>query len=132
MTTTWIVSADSARARILQFADREERFVEVEDLHNPEGRMQDRERADAEPAGAVEHSVERFAKRIGDYLEKARTDHRYDRLVVVAPPRFLGTLRKDLGKEVAKLVSDQVPKDLTWLNARELEQYFARGSARAP
>ncbi len=147
MTTTWIVSADSARARILQVADRENRFVEVDELRNPEGRMQDRElTTDAEPrqhgpggtqsaresTGPVEHSVELFSKRIGDYLEKARTDHRYDRLVVVAPPKFLGTLRKDLGKEVAKLVTDQVPKDLSWLNARALAEHLERGSGREP
>lgn len=147
MTTTWIVSADSARARILQVADREKHLLEIENLLNPEGRMHDRELStDAEPRqhgpggtqsapdamGPVEHSVELFSKRIGDYLEKARTDHRYDRLVVVAPPKFLGTLRKDLGKEVAKLVSKEIPKDLSWLNARELEQHLGRGSERAP
>jgi protein required for attachment to host cells len=145
MATTWIVAADASRARILQVADRE-RLVEVEDLVNPEGRLQDRElTTDANPRlhgpgglsareepSAVEHTVEMFSKRIGDYLEKARTDHRYDQLVLVAPPKFLGLMRKELGKEVEKLVLDEVPKDLAWFNARELENYFAKGSAPAP
>jgi protein required for attachment to host cells len=147
MATTWIVTADSAHARILQAADRDQHLVEVENLVNPEGRMHDRELAtDAEPrqhgpggtqsapdtTGPVEHSVDLFSKRIGDYLEKARTDHRYDRLVVVAPPKFLGRLRKNLGKEVEKLVSDEIDKDLYRANARELEAYFLKGSGRAP
>lgn len=147
MTTTWIVAADSSRARVLQVADREEKLVEVEDLVNPEGRMNDRElTADAHPRlrgtsgpgsdrqemSAVEHQVELFAKRIGDHLEKARTDHRYDRLCLVAPPRFLGALRKELTREVQKLVAEELPKDLSWLSARELERYVAKGSARAP
>jgi len=145
MATTWIVAADASRARILQVADRE-RLVEVEDLVNPEGRLQDRElTTDANPRlhgpgglsareepSAVEHTVEVFSKRIGDYLEKARTDHRYDQLVLVAPPKFLGLLRKDLDKEVGKLVADELPKDLSWFNAREIERYFAKGSGRAP
>jgi len=145
MKTTWIVAADASRARVLQVADRE-RLDEIENLVNPEGRLQDRElTTDANPRlhgpggmsareepSAVEHAVELFAKRVGDYLEKARTDHRFDELVLVAPPKFLGALRKELGKEVGKLVADELPKDLSWFNERELERYFAKGSGRAP
>jgi protein required for attachment to host cells len=149
MTTTWIVAADASRARVLQVADPEKKLVEIEDLLNPEGRLQDREIAsDAmgrwsgpdRPGGnsmqggasPAEHAAELFAKRVGDYLEKARNDHRYERLCLVAPPKFLGTLRKTLGKEVQKLVADELPKDLSWLSAPELERYFAKGSGRAP
>jgi len=39
MTTTWIIAADSSRARILQVTDREKRLAEIEDLLNPEGRV---------------------------------------------------------------------------------------------
>jgi protein required for attachment to host cells len=141
MATTWIVAADSSRARVLQVADRE-RLVEIESLLNPDGRLQDRElTTDANPRlhgpggqsareepSAVEHTVEMFSKRIGDYLEKARTDHRYDRLYLVAPPKFLGMMRKELGKEVEKLVLEEVPKDLSWFSQRDLESYFRSSS----
>lgn len=143
MATTWIVAADASRARILQVMDREQRLSEIEDLYNPAGRLNEREiTSDAEPRfhgsvgpgsdreakGAVEHEVEMFVKRLGDYLDKARTSHRYDRLHLIAPPKFLGQLRKELGKEVGKLVVEELPKDLSWLDARELERkYFGRG-----
>ena len=52
--------------------------------------------------------------------------------IAFAPPKFLGALRKELHKEVAKLVADELPKDLSWLNAREIERYFAKDSGRAP
>jgi protein required for attachment to host cells len=146
MATTWIVAADSSRARILQVTGRQ-RLDPVDDLVNPEGRMNDRElttdahprfrgsggpASDREETSAVEHEVERFAKNVGDYLDKARTQQRFDQLVLVAPPKFLGALRKELGKEVGKLVADELPKDLSWFNERELERYFAKGSGRAP
>lgn len=143
MANTWIVAADASRARVLQVAGPE-RLVEIDNLLNPDGRLEDREvNTDArgrfagghtgeDDVGAVEHRTELFAKRLGDYLDKARTEHRYDELVLVAPPKFLGMIRKKLGKEVEKLVADQVPKDLSWFNARELESYFAKGSGRAP
>jgi protein required for attachment to host cells len=158
MATTWIVAADSSRAKVLQVADREHKLLEVEDLLNPQARLQDRDlQTDAEPRfnghggvgkagssrtggpasdretqGAVEHSVTTFAKEIGRYLEQARNQHRYDELVLIAPPKFLGAVRRELGKEVQKLVVDELPKDLSWFNAREIERYFEKGSAQAP
>jgi protein required for attachment to host cells len=148
MATTWIVAADSSRARILQVTDPE-RLVEIEALTNPEGRLQNREiNSDASgrfagpdrPGGhssgdedhTVDHYNELFAKRVADYLDKARSDQRYERLVLVAAPKMLGQLRHELDKEVKKLVLDEVPKDLSWFNAREIERYFAKGSGRAP
>ena len=154
MATTWIIAADSSRARVLQVADREEKLLEIEDLLNPEARMQNRDlQTDGEPRfnghggvgkpataptggpgsdreaqGPVEHSVKVFAREIGRYLDKARTEHRYDELVLIAPPKFLGALRGELGKEVEKLVADDVPKNLAWLNARDLERHLKRTS----
>jgi len=144
MTTTWIIAADASRARVLQVTDREQQLAEVEDLLNPQGRVHDRELisdahprfsghggggpgSDREEMSATEHATELFAKRVGDYLDKARTAHRFDRLHLIAPPKFLGQLRKELGKEVQKLVAEELPKDLSWLNTRELQaQYFGR------
>ena len=65
-------------------------------------------------------------------LHKARIGQRFDRRVLVAPPKFLGALRKVLHKEGEKLVADELPKDSSWLNAREIERYFAKESERAP
>lgn len=132
MATTWIVSADSARAKVLQVADREHGLVEIEDLLNPEGKLHEGDLVTdtKEPSDAVEHSVDIFSKRVGEYLEKARTQRRYDRLYLVAPPKFLGRLRSQLGKEVEKLVCDELDKDLFRANARELERYFASRPAR--
>src|SRR6267142_6035955 len=139
MTTTWIIAADSSRARILQVTDREKQLAEIEDLLNPEGRVHDRDlladghphfhgtsgpASDRQEMSATEHATELFTKRVGEYLDKARTAHRYDRLHLIAPPKFLGQLRKELGREVQKLVADELPKDLSWLDARDIEQRF--------
>jgi len=148
MATTWIIAADSSRARILQVTGRGEHLEEIEDLLNPEGGAHDRELisdahsrfsghggvgkpashstggpgSDREEPSAQEHATELFAKRVADYLDKARTAQRYERLHLIAPPKFLGRLRHALGKETAKLVAEELPKDLAALNARELER----------
>jgi protein required for attachment to host cells len=143
-TTTWIIAADASRARILQVTDRAQQLDEVADLLNPQGRVHDRELiSDAHPrfsghagggpgsdrqeTSATEHATALFAKRVGEYLDNARTAHRYDRLHLIAPPKFLGRLRKELGKEVQKMVAEELPKDLSWLKARDIQaQLFER------
>ena len=151
MKTTWIIAADSSRARILQVMDRDGRLAEVEDFLNPEGRAHERDlledgharfnghggnggpASDREETTATEHATELFAKRVSEYLDKARTAHRYDRLHVVAAPKFLGQLRREFGKEVQKLVTSELPKDLSWLDGRDLEaKLLGKGSGRAP
>ena len=101
--TTWIITADSSRARILQVMDRDQRVAEVEDFVDADARM------------------------VGDYLDKARTDHRFDRLYLMPAPKFLDELRKELGAEVQKLVKDELPKDLSWLDARDIARRYCKG-----
>jgi protein required for attachment to host cells len=162
MSKTWIVAADASRARIFELDEPNHELIELDDFLNPEARLQDRElQSDAEPRfnahgglgrpgrpdtggpasdretqSAVEHSVTAFAREVCRYLEKARVQHRFNALMLVAPPEFLGALRKSLDKEVGKLVIEELSKDLSWFNARDLERYVvkaaARGNGRAP
>ncbi len=149
MPTTWIVTGDAARARILQVTGRNQ-LEEIESFSNPKGRMPDRElTTDAHPrlrgtsgpgsdrqeTGAAEHETEMFAKQIDRHLDQARAQNRFDRLYLVAAPRFLGLLRQNLSRETAKMVVDEAGRDLSWFDAKEIERYLranARGSARAP
>jgi protein required for attachment to host cells len=144
MPTTWIVAADSARARILEAERSEAPLREVRDMLNPEGRAKGREiltdamgrynrRGDrsfhnsvAPRQDPVEHEVERFSKELGHYLDKARNEHLYDRLYLVAPPKFLGLLRRNLSKEVEKLVIDSIDEDLSHLDGPRLESHLRR------
>jgi protein required for attachment to host cells len=132
--TTWIVAADAGRARILQVVGRKHQLVEIQDFVNPKGRMHDRELiTDTHPrqeTTAVEHETELFAKQIDRYLDRARVKGLFDKLHLVAPPKFLGLLRHNLGKETAKRVAGEIDKDLSWLDVRELEKYVVPGKAR--
>lgn len=137
MATTWIVAGDASRARILQVTGRSA-VREVETLVNPKGRAHGRELledahsrfrgtralgSDPEQMSAPEVEAERFSREIGEYLDRARMRHRYDRLFLLAPPRFLGMLRKEVGK----LVRDEIDKDLSWFDARDIDR-FLKGS----
>jgi protein required for attachment to host cells len=56
---------------------------------------------------------DRFAAEVAQVLYKKAHEHDFERLIVVAPPRTLGTLRSAFRKEVAQKVSAEIPKDLT-------------------
>jgi protein required for attachment to host cells len=53
-----------------------------------------------------------FARRIGAELERARRAGRFDRLVVMAGPQFLGVLRTVLPSAVRKVTVAEVGRDL--------------------
>jgi protein required for attachment to host cells len=143
MEATWILVADRSRARIFEEIRSPRALYEIADFVNPLGRASDRElTTDAEGrslstglrtrshsagpgVGAATHEAERFSKEIADYLETARTDHRYDRLWVVAAPKFLAMLRKRMSREVRKLVADEIDKDLSRADIREIDSLVA-------
>jgi protein required for attachment to host cells len=58
------------------------------------------------------HEAIAFAQQIADQLERARQHDEFDRLVVVAPPAFLGLLRKALPESVRESVAAEVDKNL--------------------
>ena len=62
----------------------------------------------------------RFAGELNDVLERGRVEHRYERLILVAPPRFLGALHNALGKQVSSCVVAQLDKDIVTLPATEI------------
>jgi protein required for attachment to host cells len=66
----------------------------------------------------------RFAARIAQWLAEALAQKRYDELRIAAAPRFLGQLRKALGKQVADVVAEEIAKDFTHEGAKELTARF--------
>ncbi|WP_158590459.1 host attachment protein [Noviherbaspirillum cavernae] len=142
MKTTWIVAADKSRARIFEVQGVQQNFREIEDFINPAGDMEQKDLlsderghfngngraqqgSDAQPkVDAVQHETELFSRQLSDYLDKARMEHRYDKLCLIAFPKFLGLMRQNLSKEAQKLVQDEMSKDISWFNARDVEDYI--------
>jgi len=58
------------------------------------------------------HEALIFAQKIAAELELARRDNRFERLIVMAEPGFLGVLREALPSSVKSTVIAEVPKDL--------------------
>lgn len=130
---TWVLVADCARGRLFQ-EDRHGLkelmgFCHMEGREHVKDRVRDRQgrRAGGGPGnpstpGSDLRDVEarKFAAHMNTVLRKAHGDRRFDQLVVVAPPHFLGLFRQMLDKQVAHKVVATIDKDLTYLQARNL------------
>lgn len=139
---TWIMAADRSRGRLFEI-DSDRRLREVREFSNPQGRANNRELvSDADgrfaakhfgPRGdssgqrvtPVEHETQLFSKSLARYLDKARSQRRYGKLYLIAPPEFLGLMRRNLSKEVRKVTAEEINKDLSWFDARDIERYVA-------
>ena len=70
------------------------------------------------------HQLEedRFAHETAELLKKRALRNEFESLIIVAPPRTLGELRKHYHKEVEKRLAGEIAKDLTGHPVGEIEK----------
>lgn len=138
--TTWIVVMDSAAAHFYRLCDGDaaQPLVAAADkiqsgLHrhasdlksDAPGRGFPGAGASARHAREPQHDYHKLEKHdfvhaVSDYLERAYDQHKFERLVLVAPERSLGELHSQLPAKLRKAVWQEVPKDLMKLGMRDL------------
>lgn len=134
MKKTWVVVADEAIARIMEWRGNEEGLHNVEEVTDPMAHAKGVDiRTDAEgrrgagapaavsrttgnataSAGESDQHLEaaKFAETVCGKLAEALRQKRFEQLTVVAAPRFLGLLRKGFSKELASAVNNEIDKD---------------------
>ncbi|MDO9268303.1 MAG: host attachment protein [Methylobacter sp.] len=140
MKLTWILVADTTRARVFTADTPSSPLEEIEDLSHTEGRLHDREitsdlpgrlksvaggrHALEQPTDPKKHKIDNFAHRIAQYLENAHNQNRFEQLLIVAPPSFLGLLRSHLPEQIKKLVRFELGKEITALSADDIRQHL--------
>lgn len=68
---------------------------------------------------------ERFAEEVAAVLYRYAHENRFEELIVVAPPKVLGTLRKAFHPEVAGRIVTEIPKEMTSHPIPEIERHIA-------
>ena len=144
MAGTWIVVADSARARIFKPAALGRALEQVQELLHPSSRAHERElttdrpgrsfdsegpgrHAMSENVSPKEHEAWKLCKELADEIEKARAQGRFDRLVLVAAPSFLGELRKTLSDQTMRLVVGDMDSNLASMDAANILEHLPEG-----
>jgi protein required for attachment to host cells len=141
MPNTLVLVAESSRAKLYTVENRRAPFMEVDAMVHPESRahegdlVSDSAGSDGGSNGQGRHIIDSkhsakdnealiFARDIASRLDSGRNKGEYDRVVLVAPPAFLGVLRDNLSKEVLGMVSCQVDKNLVQKPAEVLREYI--------
>lgn len=141
MSKTWVLVAESSRAKLYKVNGRLAPITEIGAMVHPECRMHEGDLV-ADSAGsdggsvgqgrhimdnkisAKDHESLEFARELACHLESARTSGDFNKLVLIAPPAFLGNLRNTLSKEVLSMVSRQVDKNLVQKSPEVLRDYL--------
>jgi len=138
---TWVVAADSSRARILSAESRNGALVEVEALVRPESRLHGQDLLSDSPGRAFDSGGQgrhamgtrndvkqqeaiRFAKQVSERLTSAHSHGRFEKLYIVAAPAFLGLLRESLHAPVQQLIAGEVSKNLASHGIEEIRQHL--------
>jgi protein required for attachment to host cells len=83
-------------------------------------------RSAVEPTDWHELEKEHFAREIAERINKAAEAGEMSEIVIVAPPRVLGELRKQLSVKATSKVKGELDKDLTHHPLPEIEKALAR------
>lgn len=71
-----------------------------------------------------EHRTELFAREIINYLLRGHDDQKFQKLILISSPEFLGQLRKLLDARLAALVTLEINKDYTHIKIAELRKHI--------
>lgn len=133
----WILVANASRARLFatdakaegdwdlieEFQHDESRAKAFELLNqpdNPNAGTLHGPPVENEPNGRKEMEHDRFARQLSDVLDKGHDRKAFHKLVIAAPPEFLGRLRRLLSSRVKQRVMLDVDADYSSLPARDL------------
>ena len=136
---TWILIADGARARIVENDGPGKGLGPALNYEFAASHAPTRDIGADKPGrgqGGGSHHVmdpkvdwhtfekHRFAGDMAEVLAKADSAHVFDALVLVAPAKTLGELRKKLNPNVKGKITAELGKDLTHLNLKDIGEHL--------
>ena len=149
MDTVWIVVCDASRGRLFEIRGNDPTWNLLEVLSHSESRSRaedlvgDHLGQRSSQGASVHHNalapasspkeVEKahFGHTVATLLDRALRSKRFDHLVLVAPPHFLGMVKNELTPELQKHLMATVDKDLTHVQTPELVERL-RGDVQIP
>jgi len=141
MNSTWLIVADNSRARFFSMETRTGPIVETKSIVHTEARLKEQSMtSDAQGRGSAKggegiHAYQdkvspkeqeniNFARELSHELDKARKENKFKQFVLVAAPEFLGNLRDKMNKETKKLISFELAKNLSHLEAADIRKHL--------
>ena len=136
MTTTWILVANASQAKLYSNNGPKKGLQLLKELKHPESRekasdlVSDRpgqmhspgpgHRASQPKTDPKTNEARNCAQELARELSHGRSSGQIERLILVAPPAFMGLLNEKLDGPTAHLVTDRFEKDYTKSAEKEL------------
>jgi protein required for attachment to host cells len=139
--TIWVLVADAARARLFQVEQPQQNLSAALGQELIGSNLRSREiasdrpgrtfdsggegrHAKEPPTDPARHAQEEFARDVVRLLDEKRESRAFERLIVVAPPQFLGDLRAAMSQQLQASVAAEVAKDLSKLPLHDLQDHL--------
>ena len=141
MLKTWVVVAESSRAKIFELNKKNTPLIELQDFTHSSSRLHEQEISSDLPGrthdshglgshklstqtSIKKHESMAFAKTIGQHIEKARSKGEFQKLILMSPPAFLGQLRKQLSNQTFKHIVSEIDKNLVKHKTNDIQAHL--------
>lgn len=153
----WVLAANRTQAVLFQKV-RGRRLRYLERFLHPEGRRREQDLVSDRPghmqasfgAGSLRHAfgkekvwhkraAVKFARELMQYLNGAYSENRFDQLVLIAEPNFLGVLRDAMPAQLKRVPRLEESREIRFITTEQVErrvnpmirEWHSRPSARA-
>ena len=144
-TTTWLLVADSSRARLFSANNGANGLETISDSFCGEAREMAKDRGSDRPGRVQEsattahhaveahtdpktHEIQRFVQDIAGQINSDAQANKFDRLVLAAPPQVLGYYRQYLSDQAKARLLAEVPKSFAQLKEHEILERVKSGT----
>lgn len=133
--TTWILVANACQAKLYARSNIKNGLSLIKTLSHPESRMKNSELV-SDGSGAMQsaagHGARQpqtepkqneaihFAQQLAHELNQGRNEQQFVKIILMAPPTFLGLINEKLDTQTAKLISTKLDKDYTQVGEKEI------------
>ncbi len=139
---TWVLCADSSRGRLYSVTDKDKLWTLVKEYTHAASRVTAGGLTSDQPGrthgssargsrsamqsktSPKEAEFEHFAHELAGVLHDGYGKQAYNRIVLVAPPHFLGLLRKAINDVVSKLIGATLDKDYMHLSEKDIHKHL--------
>lgn len=139
---TWVLLAGSGRALLYSVAIKDRAWTLLKEYTHAASRVSEGGLTTDQPGrtygsagkgarSAMESKTspkevefEHFAHELAEVLHAGHGQQSYGRIVLVAPPHFLGLLRKSINDTVSKLIVGALDKDYLHLSEKEIHEHL--------
>ncbi len=147
MSNILIVAADTTCARIFKATTSKGPLEEKEVLVHPENRLSEKDLISdrkgstfsshgsgrssySKHTDTKDQGTKEFIKEINHYLMKLETNNEFKQLIIIAAPKLLGALKKQLNSGLQKRITYELNKNIAKLNADEIRMHLPKYLAR--